>query len=156
MAQYSISDLKNKITDRIHENHERQITGPDLQEMLHDILDSLSAAGSGGISEKFPGWHGLEFLESPNFFSYLGEYQILNAPPTKLFVRAKTPEGTGSIILTLRVETHSNQNAGGDDLTLTEDYGGFIVDLPGSATNEPLMIQYKSSQPFQIKEIILF
>lgn len=40
--QYTIQDLKNLITDRIHENHERAIDGVDLQEFLHDILDSLS------------------------------------------------------------------------------------------------------------------
>jgi hypothetical protein len=39
---YSIQELKNMITDRIHENHERAIDGVDLQEFLHDILDSLS------------------------------------------------------------------------------------------------------------------
>ena len=156
MAQYSISDLKNKITDRIHENHERAITGPDLQEMLHDILDSVSAAGSGGISEKFPGWHGQEFAESPNFYCYLGEYQILGSAPANLFIRAKTPEGSGSIILNIRAWSDSNQLAGSDALTLTEEYTGFLLDLPTTVPDEPLMIQYKSSQSFQVKEIILF
>ena len=43
MAEFPLQELKNNITDRIHENHERAIDGEDLQEMLHDIVDSLSA-----------------------------------------------------------------------------------------------------------------
>jgi len=41
MAIYTLSELRNQITDRIHENHERAIDGVDLQEMLQDIVDSL-------------------------------------------------------------------------------------------------------------------
>ena len=40
--QYPIQELKNIITDRIHENHQRAIDGTDIQEMFHDVLDSLS------------------------------------------------------------------------------------------------------------------
>lgn len=40
--EYELQALKNLITDRIHENHEKEITGVDLQEFLHDILDSLA------------------------------------------------------------------------------------------------------------------
>ena len=40
--QYPIQELKNIITDRIHENHQRVIDGADIQEMFHDVLDSLS------------------------------------------------------------------------------------------------------------------
>ncbi len=47
MAEYSIQVLKNRITDRIHENRSRSITGVDLQEILHDIVDSL-AGHTGG------------------------------------------------------------------------------------------------------------
>ena len=47
MAEFSIQVLKNRITDRIHENRSRSITGVDLQEILHDIVDSL-AGQSGG------------------------------------------------------------------------------------------------------------
>jgi hypothetical protein len=39
--EYPIQELKNRITDRIHENHERAIDGEDLQEMLHDVVDSV-------------------------------------------------------------------------------------------------------------------
>jgi len=45
MAIFSILALKNRITERIHGNRARVITGVDLQEMLHDIIDSLIGAG---------------------------------------------------------------------------------------------------------------
>jgi hypothetical protein len=37
-----IQELKNRITDRIHENHEQAIDGEDLQEMLHDVVDCVT------------------------------------------------------------------------------------------------------------------
>jgi hypothetical protein len=154
MAQYSISDLKNKITDRIHENHERAITGPDLQEILHDVLDSL-AASSGSILDIFPGWHGDEFSASATFYHYLGEYYISGVTPTKLYIRAKSPDGAGSIIVHIRAESASNENVGSDSLTLVEEYSLFEIDLVAAVFGEPLMIQYKSNQNFQVKEIII-
>ncbi|TSA33188.1 MAG: hypothetical protein D4R64_14715, partial [Porphyromonadaceae bacterium] len=45
MAIFSILVLKNRITERIHSNRARVITGVDLQEILHDIIDSLIGAG---------------------------------------------------------------------------------------------------------------
>jgi len=45
MAIFSILALKNRITERIHGNRARVITGVDLQEILHDIIDSLIGAG---------------------------------------------------------------------------------------------------------------
>ena len=42
MAIFTLSALKNRITDRIFENHERAIDATDLQEILHDIIDSLA------------------------------------------------------------------------------------------------------------------
>ena len=41
MAIFTILALKNRITERIHANRSRSITGVDLQEILHDIIDSL-------------------------------------------------------------------------------------------------------------------
>jgi hypothetical protein len=41
MSVYPLQELKNKITDRILDNHERAITGDELQEVLLDVLDSL-------------------------------------------------------------------------------------------------------------------
>ena len=51
MAIFTILALKNRISERIHGNRSRVITGVDLQEILHDIIDSL--IGSGG--EVVPG-----------------------------------------------------------------------------------------------------
>jgi len=45
MAIFTILALKNRITERIHSNRARVITGVDLQEILHDIIDSLIGAG---------------------------------------------------------------------------------------------------------------
>ena len=42
MTWYPLQTLKNMITDRIHDNHSRSIDGMDLQEFLHDIIDSLT------------------------------------------------------------------------------------------------------------------
>jgi len=154
MAQFPLAELKNRITDRIHENHERDITGPDLQEILHDILDSL-AASAGGILEIFQGWHGAEFASSATFFHYLGEYYISGITPTKIYIRAKTPDGTGSAIIQIRAESDSNENVGAENLTLTEEYSLYEIDLNTTVIGEPLMIQYKSNQNFQVKEIII-
>ena len=43
MAIYPLQELKNRITDRIRQNWARLISGIDLQEILHDIIDSLAA-----------------------------------------------------------------------------------------------------------------
>jgi hypothetical protein len=45
MAIFTILALKNRITERIHGNRARVITGVDIQEILHDIIDSLLGAG---------------------------------------------------------------------------------------------------------------
>ncbi len=42
MTWYPLQTLKNMITDRIHDNHSRSIDGMDMQEFLHDIIDSLA------------------------------------------------------------------------------------------------------------------
>jgi hypothetical protein len=47
MTRYSLQTLKNRITERIHANRARAITGIDMQEMLHDVIDSLNADGGG-------------------------------------------------------------------------------------------------------------
>jgi len=51
MAVYPLQQLKNRITDRIHANRARAITGIDIQEMLHDVIDSLNADGGGDPGE---------------------------------------------------------------------------------------------------------
>lgn len=47
MAVFPLQTLKNRITDRIHANRARAITGIDVQEMLHDVIDSLNGDGGG-------------------------------------------------------------------------------------------------------------
>ena len=54
MAIFSILNLKNRITERIHGNRARVITGVDLQEILHDIIDSLIGAGGEVVPETDP------------------------------------------------------------------------------------------------------
>ena len=41
MAEYTLQELKTKITSEVYENHMRLITGPTMQEILHDTVDSL-------------------------------------------------------------------------------------------------------------------
>lgn len=41
MSAYPLQELRNRITDRIKDNHERALTGDDIQETLIDVLDSL-------------------------------------------------------------------------------------------------------------------
>ena len=63
MAEFSIQVLKNRITDRIHENRSRSITGIDLQEILHDMVDSLAGqygGGEPGTSANFMTDYGLD------------------------------------------------------------------------------------------------
>jgi hypothetical protein len=47
MTQYPLQTLKNRITERIHANRAHAITGIDMQEMLHDVIDSLNGDGGG-------------------------------------------------------------------------------------------------------------
>lgn len=154
MARYSISELKNKITDRIHENHARRITGPDLQEILHDVIDSVSGAG-GGISEIFHGWHGQEFAQSSTFYRYIGQYSLSGNAPTMILIRGKTIAGAGAAQIHLRIESESNLALGQGDLAFMEEYSWHLIELQPILIDEPVMIQYKSSQAFQLKELIL-
>ena len=45
MAIFSILALKNRITERFNANRARIISGIDLQEILHDLIDSLLGVG---------------------------------------------------------------------------------------------------------------
>ena len=47
MTRYTLQALKNRITDRIHDNRSRAISGVELQEILHDVVDSLAGITSG-------------------------------------------------------------------------------------------------------------
>ena len=75
MAEYTKSELLNQITDRIYENHERAISGMDLQEMLIDIVDSLSKYTDDAVVE-------------PAINYYADEIQIDGEAKTITLVRA--------------------------------------------------------------------
>ncbi len=70
-----ISELINSITERIYENHERAISGPDLQEMLIDIVDTLQAYTDAAVIEP-----------AENY--YVDEIQINEVAKTITLVRA--------------------------------------------------------------------
>ena len=78
MARYTLQTLKNRITDRIHDNRARAISGIDLQEILHDVVDSLAGAESGDplVTETSRTDYGLTgTLDGTNrFFSTSAEY----------------------------------------------------------------------------------
>lgn len=43
MATFPISTLKQRVNTYIKENRKQEITGPVLQSILHDIIDSINA-----------------------------------------------------------------------------------------------------------------
>lgn len=59
MAIFSIIDLKNRITTRFNPNKARVITGVDIQETFHDVIDSLL----GNEGEVDPGVLAQEFSD---------------------------------------------------------------------------------------------
>jgi len=46
MAVYSLNDLKTRVNTYIKQNLNREITGPVLQTILQDVIDSLNALSS--------------------------------------------------------------------------------------------------------------
>lgn len=49
MAAYaSIEQLKLAVTSAVYQNNAGRITAEDLQELLHDIIDTLAVLGGGG------------------------------------------------------------------------------------------------------------
>lgn len=176
MTKYSIQVLKNMITDRIHENHERSIDGVAIQEFLHDILDSSNGVVSGGEGntggtitninvinatalprDNFPGFYGLLFDHSSLYFCYLNEYYIPQASVVNGFllrVIAPSVAEPGSP-LEIRVVSDTDEYLGTYDTTLTGEMQlvEFVLDAPASF--EFMMIQYKSQIPFYVKEILL-
>ncbi len=152
MAKYPISVLKNRITDRIHDNHARRITGPDLQEVLHDIIDSASGTGAVQI---FPGWHGQEYPANTVYYRYLAEFTLYGLIPSLCVIRAKSTEGAGIQAIQLRLITDANLLVFESGIQLSEEYSIYLLPLENIIECLPLMIEYKSSQAFNIKEIIL-
>ncbi len=170
MTKYSIQVLKNMITDRIHENHQRSIDGVAIQEFLHDILDSATGVTSGGEitninvinatalpRDNFPGFYGLAFDHTSLYFCYLNEYYLPESSlVTGLLLRVVAPavSETGSP-LEIRVISDTNEYLGRYDSTLTSELQliEFVLDAPASF--EFIMIQYKSAVAFYVKEILL-
>ena len=170
MTKYSIQGLKNMITDRIHENHQRSIDGVAIQEFLHDILDSATGVTSGGEitninvinatalpRDNFPGFYGLAFDHTSLYFCYLNEYYLPESSlVTGLLLRVVAPavSETGSP-LEIRVISDTNEYLGRYDSTLTSELQliEFVLDAPASF--EFIMIQYKSAVAFYVKEILL-
>jgi len=110
MTEYPIQALKNRITDRIHANRSRAITGMDLQEILHDMIDSL-VGGSGGEPGDSSSWmtdYGLDGLVNGvnRSFSTSIQYQVgttkiyLNGV-RQTFAEDYTEEGEGIIRFTV-------------------------------------------------------
>lgn len=170
MTKYSIQVLKNMITDRIHENHQRSIDGVAIQEFLHDILDSATGVTSGGEitninvinatalpRDNFPGFYGLAFDHTSLYFCYLNEYFLPESSQvTGFFLRVIAPAVSepGSP-LEIRVISDTNEYLGRYDSTLTSELQliEFVLDAPASF--EFIMIQYKSAVAFYVKEILL-
>ena len=176
MTKYSIQVLKNMITDRIHENHERSIDGVAIQEFLHDILDSSNGVVSGGEGntggtitninvinatalprDNFPGFYGLAFDHTSLYFCYLNEYYLPESSlVTGFLLRVVAPAVSepGSP-LEIRVISDTNEYLGRYDSTLTSELQliEFVLDAPASF--EFIMIQYKSAVAFYVKEILL-
>lgn len=51
MAAYnSVEELKLAVTAAVYQNNAGRITAEDLQELLHDIIDTLAVFGGGGGS----------------------------------------------------------------------------------------------------------
>ena len=109
MTEYTLQALKNRITDRIHENRSRSITGIDLQEILHDMIDSLvgQAGGDPGVSENGASEYGLvgdvdgvnkSFSTSINFLA--GSTKIYLNGIRQFLGEDYTEEGGSTILFT--------------------------------------------------------
>ena len=114
MAIFSILSLKNRITERIHGNRARVITGVDLQEILHDIIDSLISAGG----EAVPGTDSI---------SQISEYGLIGAVNgvNKLFTTTHV-----FINLTPQVYLNGVRQYRGEDYTEQGDNQIFFTTAP--------------------------
>ncbi len=169
MTAYTIQFLKNKITDRINTNHSRSLSGMDVQEMLLDIIDSLVAAITGeiipgaGVStsaiprDTFPEFYGTLFDPSPQYFSYLSEYYLPELTSvTGLLLRVIAPgAGEAGVGFQIRVTSDTNEYLGLYNATLTSELQLLEFTLATPATFECIMVQYKSTIPLYLKEILL-
>lgn len=75
MAVYTIHDLKNLITERVKDNHIRAIDGEELQELLHDILDSLESYTDDAVVEPAINY----YVDDINWDPLIGALTLLRA-----------------------------------------------------------------------------
>ena len=124
MAIFSILALKNRITERIHGNRARVITGVDLQEMLHDIIDSLISAGG----EVVPGTEPL---------SQISDYGLAGAVDgtNKLFLTSHD-----FVALTTHVYLNGVRQFRGDDYTEQGDNQIYFTTEP--FTGDKIIVDY--------------
>ena len=111
MTVYPLQLLKNRITDRIHANRSRAITGIDMQEMLHDVIDSLNADAGGNP---------VETLVDKTDYGLTGEINGVNT----VFSTS-----VQYVALSLRVYVNGVRQFRGQDYNEAED-GQIIFEIP--------------------------
>jgi hypothetical protein len=124
MAIFPILALKNRITERIHGNRARVITGVDLQEILHDVIDSLSASG-GAVAP------GTDPTSSITDYGLTGAVDGTN----QLFATSRS-----FIALTPRVYLNGVRQFPGEDYT--EQGDNEILFLNAPFTNDKIIVDY--------------
>ena len=124
MAIFSILSLKNRITERIHGNRARVITGVDLQEILHDIIDSLISAGG----EVVPGTDSISQISD---YGLIGTVNGVN----KLFATSHA-----FINLTPQVYLNGVRQYRGEDYTEQGDNQIFFTTAP--FTGDKIIVDY--------------
>ena len=124
MAIFTILALKNRITERIHANRARVITGVDLQEILHDIIDSLIES----VAEVIP-------VTDPT--SQITDYGLTGAVngTNKLFLTSHE-----FIALTPHVYLNGVRQFRGEDYTEQGDYQILFTTAP--YTNDKIIVDY--------------
>ncbi|MFA6129278.1 MAG: hypothetical protein WC699_18405 [Bacteroidales bacterium] len=124
MAIFSILALKNRVTERIHGNRARVITGVDLQEILHDIIDSLIGAGGEVVPVSDP-------------VSQISDYGLTGAVngTNKLFLTSHD-----FVELTPHVFLNGVRQFRGEDYT--EQGGNQIIFATAPYTNDKIIVDY--------------
>jgi hypothetical protein len=124
MAIFSILALKNRITERIHGNRARMITGVDLQEILHDIIDSLIGVGG-------------EVVPGTDPISQISEYGLTGAVNgvNKLFATSHV-----FIHLTPQVYLNGVRQYRGEDYTEQGDNQIYFTTAP--YTGDKIIVDY--------------
>ena len=103
-ASPSINALKLHVNDVIYENHAEEITGPVMQELWHDVIDTIAAlfvAGSLPFADLFDdtiNWASIEFdangisivaVASTAYFSEDAKYRYRKRPADNKWTRTQ-------------------------------------------------------------------